>query len=471
MDIFISYRRDTGRTQAALIKSELEKRNIDVFLDTNSIHNEDFWEKIKKSIDMCPNFLMMITPGYFVKRDDSEDYVRKEMLYAKERGKNIIAIMSSKYNPDEVDWNAEENAEIKEFETYNYYKYTHGSDAIVQTFYESAIIRNMVDHKGKRFSTKKKLQTNSWYSNHEMTEADTIWIKTDHVVCRELDWEILEKAITEEKIFGEKKDLKLLCYKAYDIPTYKRKYDLRPRKTGEPELETKITDVYGICYSGNLDEAIKTFGEGHFLDDKFEEGETYFSRIEDIMRDNDIEGFDIIDLTLVIKDNESPEKTIRHLSKYLSREGGIIYIRELDDDYIDMYPDEKQILKKLKYYLTLDKGAGNRHTGKKVYTFLKRSGAKKVYLSDKIISSANYDSNFHGAMFMNYFSYLQPEFEALVDETDESDPNYRKYEDALFWINENFDSIESMFRAPDLYFRAGYVAGYAVYHRNDYELY
>lgn len=474
MDIFISYRRDTGGTQAALIKSELEKMNISVFFDSNSIHNEDFMEKIKRAIDHCPNFLMVVSEGYYKKRVGEDDYVREELLYAMKTGKNIIGIMTSDYDPSEVNWDDPDNEDIRILKTKNCYKYEHGNDHMTKAFYESKIIRDMIDQNGERFSTQKKLETNSWYSEHGRTEADTLWIKTDHIVCRELDWEILEKAITEEKIFEGKTELSLLCYDAYDISTYKKKYDLRPRKSGEKELPVRISNIYGICYSGQLEEANETFGEGHFIAEEEADADDYMAYIElaqKLMERNGIDGFDIIDLTLVLKDNKKPDKTLTKLTKLLNRDGGIIYIRDLDDDYVDMYPDEKGILPKLKHYLDLDKGAGNRHLGKSVYTMLRRSGAKKVYMSDKIITSANYDPNFHAAMFMNYFSYLQPEFKVLCRVTDKDKPEYQEYSDALFWIDEYFDDIESMFRAPDFYFRAGYVAGYAVYKKNNFELY
>ena len=95
-----------------------------------------------------------------------------------------------------------------------------------------------------------------------------------------------------------------------------------------------------------MQEANETFGEGHFIADEFE-GEEYIEQIEELMRKNNLNGFDIIDLTLILKDLPEPEKTLRRLSHLLNPEGGIIYIRELDDDYVDAYPDEKGMIKKL----------------------------------------------------------------------------------------------------------------------------
>ena len=119
----------------------------------------------------------------------------------------------------------------------------------------------------------------------------------------------------------------------------------------------------------------------------------------------------------------------------------------------------------MKSILDLDEGAGNRHTGKKIYTFLKRAGAEKVYIADKIISTANHKSQFQQKIFETYFSYLRPELRALAFNSDENknNPKYEKYVEAYEWLEENYSDIESTFCSQDFYFRAGYVAGYGVF--------
>ena len=469
MDVFISYRRDTGSNLAALIETRLNKLGVDCFFDASNIHNEDFIEKIERNIDNAPNFIMILTPGYFMERKGEEDYVRKEILYALEKGKNILAIAGENYNHDEVDWDHEAE-KIKQFKTFNFYTFRNAEEKVMEAFF-ATLLDNMKNQNGGKFSLKKQVVNNSWYSTHEMVDEDFLWIKSDHTVCRSLDWKILEQAITKEHLFDERENLNLLVYKAYDISTYQSKYRLRPRKNGEKLLPVKIRDVYGVTYRGLLQEANETFGEGHFIADEFE-GEEYIEQIEELMRKNNLNGFDMIDLTLILKDLTEPEKTLRRLSHLLNPEGGIIYIRELDDDYVDAYPDEKGMIKKLKEFLILDDGAGKRHTGKKIYTFLKRAGADKVYISDEIISTANHKAGYQHAMCDNYFSYLIPELRALAEDTEENrrNSNYQKYVDAYNWLLEYYDDVESLFCSPEFYFRAGYVAGYGVFVKDE-ELY
>ena len=100
----------------------------------------------------------------------------------------------------------------------------------------ATLLDNMKNQNGGKFSLKKQVVNNSWYSTHEMVDEDFLWIKSDHTVCRSLDWKILEQAITKEHLFDERENLNLLVYKAYDISTYQSKYRLRPRKNGEKLL-------------------------------------------------------------------------------------------------------------------------------------------------------------------------------------------------------------------------------------------
>ena len=461
MDLFISYRRDTGGDLAALVNEKFTQKGIETFFDRDNIHNVDFWEKIKRGIDQAPNFLMILSPGYFLRRENEEDYVRKEILYALEKGKNLLAIATRDYDPAEIDWEYQIE-QIQNLRTFDYKLYPHdGNQEMVDAFLRT-YINAMKSQDGSKFSLNKKIENNSWYSNHEMNDEDFLWIKTDHIVCRSLDWEILEQAILEKGVFDDRQELNLLCYKAYDIETYRKKYDLNPKS--DKKNGKKITNVFGVTYEELIEKANEIFGVNHFIPDSFD-SENYVSAIESLIVDNGLNGFDIIDLTLIIKDLPDPEKVVRDLVKYLNPNGGIIYIRELDDDYIDGYPDGKDYIKKLKSILDLDEGAGNRHTGKKIYTFLKRAGAEKVYIADKIISTANHKSQFQQKIFETYFSYLRPELRALAFNSDENknNPKYEKYVEAYEWLEENYSDIESTFCSQDFYFRAGYVAGYGVF--------
>lgn len=458
-DIFISYRRDTGSSAAELIETRLRNLGIDVARD-REIQNENFFNKILRQIDASPNYLMILTPGYLIRRP-KEDWVRREIEYALSKKKNIIGLAFENYDHHEVDWENEDSTFAEHFFTFNYFKYSPDyPEASLQQ-----VVDSMVDMTGKRFSVEKKLLNNPWYSNHSFTKEDKLWIEADHDVCKKLDWEVLDRALGE-KIFGERKDLSLFVYKAYDIDTYDHKYSLGERRSNP----RRISDVYGFTYDFLTQYANDRYGVGHFepdLLDTFptqEERKEYFQKsVQKMLRENDLPGFDIIDLTLIIKDRTNPERIVRQMSQYLNPAGGIIYIRELDDSLVYGYPDEKDLIKEMVNLLHLDYGAGNRHTGMKIYTYLREAGARKIYMCDKIISTANMNLQQRQRVVDAYFSYLKPEMRILVKEHPDED----KYKKGYEWLEKHYSDVEDLFSSKNFYFRTGHVIGYGVFENED----
>ncbi len=459
-DIFISYRHETGSSDAGLIHALLNNKGISAFLDNKVIRNENFFNSIKRHIDASPNYLMILTPGYLVRRAE-EDWVRREIEYALSKKKNIIGLSFDKYDHNEVDWDKEDPYFSEHLRFFNYFEF-------VRSYPEASlekVIDRMVDASGNKYSLEKKLINNPWYSDHALTNEDKLWIEADHDICKNLDWEVLDRALGE-KIFGDRKDLSLFVYKAYDIDTYDDKYSLGERRTNS----RRVSDVYGLTYEFLTEYANTRFGDGHFAPDVYPtlktevERKAYFQRtVKSMLKKSNLPGFDIIDLTLIIKDRSNPERVVQELTQYLNPEGGIIYIRELDDDLVYGYPDENNLIKKMVNLLHLDYGAGNRHTGMKVYTYLREAGAKKIYMSDKIISTANLKLPQRQRIVDAYFSYLKPEMRILVKENPDNDD----YKEGYDWLCQHYGEVEDLFASKSFYFRTGHVLGYGVFENDD----
>ena len=158
------------------------------------------------------------------------------------------------------------------------------------------------------------------------------------------------------------------------------------------------------------------------------------------------------------------EKILRKITNYLNPNGSGLYIRDLDDDLVVAYPDEKGYINKLIELLSLDKGAGNRHFGKKIYTYLNKSGAEEIFMVDGDVTTANCKVNMQRKICDAYFSYLLPEFKQLVKDY----PDNEEYKDALDWLEINYSSVESMFESKEFYFRAGFISGFGIYKDDDF---
>ncbi len=93
-DVFISYRRKGGAEKAQLVKSEIKQRGVEeehIFLDTHSLHDGDFEQKIKVAIEQSQSVIIIISKGCFdeVKETDFWYIEIKEALL---QGKKVIPI-------------------------------------------------------------------------------------------------------------------------------------------------------------------------------------------------------------------------------------------------------------------------------------------------------------------------------------------------------------------------------------------
>lgn len=91
-DIFISYRRATGKNFARIIKPELEKRGFSVFLDFDELKDGVFDKRIMDAIRESPVFLMILSKGALDRCINENDWVRAEILYASEQDRHIVPV-------------------------------------------------------------------------------------------------------------------------------------------------------------------------------------------------------------------------------------------------------------------------------------------------------------------------------------------------------------------------------------------
>lgn len=92
-DVFISYRRNGGEYTAKVLNDKLSELGYNVFFDVESLRNGDFNIKLYSVIDECCDFILILSPGALDRCNDENDWVRREIEYALEKGKNIIPIM------------------------------------------------------------------------------------------------------------------------------------------------------------------------------------------------------------------------------------------------------------------------------------------------------------------------------------------------------------------------------------------
>lgn len=87
LDVFISYRRQGGATAARLLYEVLQSRNIDCFMDAETLSRGDYNESIKRNIKCSRNFILIVSENVF-----ESDWVGEEVRFAVQSKKNIIPV-------------------------------------------------------------------------------------------------------------------------------------------------------------------------------------------------------------------------------------------------------------------------------------------------------------------------------------------------------------------------------------------
>lgn len=103
MDIYISYKKDYSAHLANNFWYRLDSKGYSVFYDTETLRKDDWEKQLYANIDDAKDIIILIHPQSFGSCNDwrnkeSKDYLDdvfcQEILYALEKGKNIIPILT-----------------------------------------------------------------------------------------------------------------------------------------------------------------------------------------------------------------------------------------------------------------------------------------------------------------------------------------------------------------------------------------
>jgi len=97
-EIFISYRRKGGYDTAKLLYDRLRMDGYSVSFDIDTLEKGDFDNELEHRVYDCKDFLLVLNPGVFDRFFDPEcdpkdDWVRREIVCALEKNKNIIPLI------------------------------------------------------------------------------------------------------------------------------------------------------------------------------------------------------------------------------------------------------------------------------------------------------------------------------------------------------------------------------------------
>ncbi len=103
MKVFISYRRDQGAAYARAVRLALEERGISVFLDVEDLGSGAFGPALLAQIDDADAVVAILSQGALDRCQDTEDWVRIEIVHALKTNKKFITLLMSDFRmPDDL---------------------------------------------------------------------------------------------------------------------------------------------------------------------------------------------------------------------------------------------------------------------------------------------------------------------------------------------------------------------------------
>lgn len=164
------------------------------------------------------------------------------------------------------------------------------------------------------------------------------------------------------------------------------------------------------------------------------ECEDFEEKIEALMEAYNIEEFDIIFASLVLHHLKNPQKLLRRVRRYLSREGFII-IRGSDDGSILTHNDDGLIQKILDIHLSAD-GISDRMNGRKIYSQLISSGYKNVVMKSWIKDLSGLSLDERNDVFFERFAYRKNYIKKLADKDPYDAKKRADLKNITFYLNE-----------------------------------
>ena len=239
-------------------------------------------------------------------------------------------------------------------------------------------------------------------------------------------------------------------FSTYEEPVYQKVFS-KPRhfildigsndgqKTIKRFSKTDAKKVVGIDFDTEL---IKISRE-NCSDDRFSfvycniEDDSFTSNISKIMKEENIESFDVINLSFVlmhIKDNASLLSKLRPLLS----EDGVLMLIDTNDDLSKIEPDENDYFKTFKQLLSKDPYAGDRRCGAKLPETLAKCGYKNITIEkDKLVASPS-ENKKKESMFACYCSFLKDDVDLLLQE----DPTNKTYLYSRDWLDKNYETLK-----------------------------
>lgn len=428
MDVFISYRRDGGYALARLLYEWLRKENISAFLDLEELRSGPFNEKLYSAIEECQNFVLVL-PAKALDRCESEnDWLRIEIEHAIKNHKNIVPLMA-----DGFVFPSELPESLKTLPFYN-------GVPVTREYFDASMEKLISMLKNVRPKNTADILLNRhedvrYYLDEDEAERHRLHTE-DNLMWR------YEEPIVKKLLEGREN---VICLEVNSLNP-----DSAMQRLEYPEISKVVALTYSdtVAMRGNQ---ISNDDKVRFFQVKFE-ADDLESQIEKCLDEVGVDGVDFVCLSMAIMDLKKPFRVLQAIGNCLN-DDAVMLIRDVDDGAVFAYPDKDGYFKKFQSFYIHDKYSGFRYTGRQIFSYLKRIGAKSVCLEHFGIDTADMSRRDKKALFESWFSFIPNDFKRMLKE----DAENKVAKEVVDFCDEYYDDLYEQFFSNDTIFSAGYV--------------
>lgn len=428
MDVFISYEHES-KSIADNICSVLESRGVRCWYAPRDVYG-DYATSIVEAIEKCKVFVLILNHN-----SSESPHVLNEVEMAYKRILNGETTI--------IPFKVDEGILSKAMEYY--VKRLHWIDAVsepleksIHHLYEQLVPIlgiEKLESKGKQEKEEVGRKVNQYYIPDDPIEFARI--QTEETLLYSY-----EKPYYDKLLFG-KENVAVLDFNVLSAESTVRKFD-----------RSEIGDAVFFSYDQQMVEAGNRICEDkkmqfYFMDLTKDNIDDVLPRV---MKERGLKGFDFLNLTMTILDLESPFKVLKKIKKYMNP-NAVAFIRDVDDTLVFAYPDENNYFREFQSFYKFNKFGGFRKSGRQIYNFMKKLGAKEVRLERCGINTTCMDYDARRLLFESWFSFIPNDFGLTLKEN----PNDETAKEVLAWVDEYYDDLEEAFFDDTFIFNAGYV--------------
>lgn len=432
-DVFISYRRDGGFEMARLLYEHLKSVGLNPFFDLEELRSGQFNERLYKEIEDSANFLLVLPPKSLDRCKNEDDWLRLEIEYAIEKDKNIIPLMMSGF-----DWPEVLPSTMKKLPYYNAVKMS-------RDYFDATLSKLFTMFKGVEFENGRLLKS----SGQEERTQNTYFYYEDKKERRRLKIQQDLMRGFDNAVYGKVKE-RFSAMTILDAGS--NNGDFIMDRLGNAANAEKII---GVEYD---EKSVQAANEKYGAGDKAAfyrldlEAEDFTERLQEICDAQDIDRFNVINISMVLLHLKAPYKVLKALRKFLS-DDGVLIIKDIDDGLNLAYPDEKGEFARAMEICKKNETSGFRESGRQIYTLLNRAGYKKVKLEKAGLSTDDMDYEEREALFDVYFSFILEDLKIMKDRY----PADKRIAADYDWYRKVYDDLEEKFQDDGFFFSLGFM--------------